>query len=140
MWFERSIFRVCYSFDGHGRKPFYIPKNAVSPNLIFAADSLGLKIGRGIFFNKVRQFRWNELIGIEKATIRISAQNTNNSNRIHEPPAIRLVFHRSIDLGRLGYKMARPDQKSSYLIAAKLFRRSLPDTFAMLKAMKDQRS
>ncbi|MDY6973182.1 MAG: hypothetical protein SV775_12750 [Thermodesulfobacteriota bacterium] len=115
-------------------------KNAVFPNLIFSADSWGLNIGRGILFNRVRQIRWSELNGIEEATIRVSAQRTNMPNVIQEIPAIKLVFHSSIDLGRLGYKMARPDQKSSYLIAAKLFRRPLPDTIAMLREMKRQYS
>ena len=115
-------------------------KNALFPNLIFSADSWGLKIGRGVLFNKVRQIRWSELIRVEEATIRTSVQRTNASNLIQELPAVKLVFHSSIDLGRLGYKMARPDQKSSYLIAAKLFRRPLPDTVAALTEMKGQYS
>ena len=115
-------------------------KNAVFLNLIFAADSLGLKFGRGVLFNKVRQIRWSELIAIEEAIIRISVQRMNASNLIQKLPAIKLVFHSSIDLGRLGYKMARPDQKNSYLIAAKLFRRPLPDTIAALREMKEQYS
>ena len=115
-------------------------KNAVFPNLIFGADSWGLKIGRGVLLNKVRQIRWTELIGIEEAIIRISIQRTNAPSLIQELPAVKLVFHSSIDLGHLGYKMARPDEKSSYLIAAKLFRRPLPDTIAALREMKEQYS
>lgn len=123
-----------------GMAALMLLKNAIFPNLIFAADSLGLKIGKGVLFNKVRQIRWDELIGIEEATIKTSVQRTKEPSRIRELPAIRLVFHSSIDLGRMGYKMAHPDKKSSYLIAAKLFRRSLPDTFEMLRRMKEQYS
>ncbi len=54
-----------------------------------------------------------------------------------ELPAMRLVFDKSTDLGRLGYEQARPDQKSNYLIAAKLFRRPLPDAIAILREMKE---
>jgi hypothetical protein len=121
-----------------GMAAFMTLKNAVFPNLIFAADSSGLKIGRGFLFNKVRQIRWSELIRIEEATIRILVQRTHKPNLTHELPAVKLVFHSSMDLGRLGYKMARPDQKSSYLIAAKLFCRSLPDAIAMLREMKEK--
>ena len=119
---------------------FVTLKNAVFPNLIFAADSLGLKFGRGVLFNKVRKIRWSELNGIEVATIRISVQRTDKTRVMQELPAIKLVFHSSIDLGRLGYKMAHPYQKSSYLIAAKLFRRSMPDTLAILRKMKEKYS
>jgi hypothetical protein len=121
-----------------GMVAFMTLNNAVFPKLIFAADSRGLKIGRGILFNKVRQIRWSELLGIEEAIIRISAQGSNRPNRIRELPAVKLVFHSSIDLGRLGYKLARPAQKNSYLIAARLFRRPLADTIAILKEMKEQ--
>ncbi|MFQ5481084.1 MAG: hypothetical protein ACE5DW_07375, partial [Thermodesulfobacteriota bacterium] len=41
-------------------------KNTFSPGLIFAADSWGLKVRHGLFFNKVRQLRWSELVGIEE--------------------------------------------------------------------------
>lgn len=119
---------------------FITIKNAVSPNLIFSADSWGLKIGRGVLFSKVHQLRWSELIGIEEAIIKISVQRSNRSNLIQELPAIKLVFHSSIDLGRLGYKMARPDKKSSYLIAAKLFRMPLPNAIEILREMKEQYS
>jgi len=55
-----------------------------------------------------------------------------------ELPAIRLIFDEYTDLGRLGYKLARPDQKNNYLIAAKLFRKPLPDSIATLREMKEQ--
>ncbi len=128
------------AFGISGFTALFTLKNAISPNLIFAAGSRGLRIGRGVLFNRVRQIRWSELNGIEEAIIRISVQRTNMPNLIQELPAIKLVFHSSIDLGRLGYKMARPNQKSRYLIAAKLFRRPLPDTIAMLREMKKQYS
>lgn len=124
------------AFGISGFTALFTLKNAIFPNLIFAADSRGLKIGRGVLFNRVRQIRWSELVGIEEGTIRISIQRKYMPTLQKELPAMRLVFDESIDLGRLGYKQARPDQKSNYLIAAKLFRRPLPDTIAILREMK----
>ncbi len=77
-------------------------KNTIFPNLIFAADSRGLSIGRGVFFNRVRHIRWNELVRIEEGTIRILIRRTNVPNLHKELPAMRLVFDKSTDLGHLG--------------------------------------
>ena len=129
------------AFGISGFTALFTLKNAISPNLIFAADSRGLRIGRGVLFNRVRHIRWNELVRIEEGIIRILIQRVNmtNSLKLHkELPAMRLVFDESTDLGRLGYGQAHPDQKSNYLIAAKLFRRPLPDTIALLREMKER--
>ena len=112
-------------------------KNAVSPNLIFAANRNGLRIGRGVLFNKIREIHWGVLKGIEEGTMITTIRRQNGPNVHREIPAVRLVFDESIDLGRLGYEQARPDQKNNFLIAAKLFRRPLTDTLTTLKAMKN---
>jgi len=113
-------------------------KNAVFPNLIFAADSRGLRIGRGVLINRIRQIRWSALVRIEESTIRISIRRNNGPNLHRELPATKLVFDESTDLGHLGYEQARPDQKSNYLVAARLFRRPLPDIIAILREMKER--
>ncbi len=126
------------AFGISGFTALFTLKNAILPNLIFAADSRGFRIGRGVLFNKVRQIRWSELVGIEEGTIKILVQRKDMPSLQKELPAMRLVFDETTDLGRLGYQQARPDQKSNYLIAAKLFRRPLPDTIAILREMKER--
>ncbi len=125
------------AFGISGFTALYTLKNAISPNLIFAADSRGLRIGRGVFVNKVRQIRWNKLKGIEEGTMKILIQGRDRI-RHEELPAVKFVFDEFTDLGCLGYKQARPDKKSNYLIAARLFRRPLPDTIATLREMRER--
>ncbi len=128
----------CIAFGITGFIALYTFKNAISPNLIFAADSRGLRVGRGVLFNRVRQIRWRELVGIEEGIIINLVQRKDLPTIRQELPAIKLVFDKSIDLGSLGYKLARPEQKSNYLIAARLFRKPLTDTIASLRDMKER--
>ena len=113
-------------------------KNSVFPCLIFSADSPGIKIGRGIFINKIHFVAWDKLVRIEEGTIEITIHNQDRPNLHKEIPAMKLVFDESIDLGNVGYDRACPEEKSNYLIAAKLFRRPLPDTIADMMEMKER--
>jgi hypothetical protein len=112
-------------------------KNAVFPNLIFEADISGIKIGRGLIINKIHHIPWRNLNKIEESTIRITGNSANSGHmRPREVPALKLLFDDSVDLGRLGYKMARPKERKSYLIAKTILDKPLPETIDILKKMK----
>ena len=45
-------------------------KNTVFPSVIFVANSSGIKIGRGIFINRLRHIPWERLTKIDEGIIK----------------------------------------------------------------------
>ena len=114
-------------------------KNAIAPNLIFAADAKGIQLGRGLLINKVHKVNWEQLVRIEEGTIELS-HHLRNPEMVGRPkriPAAKLTFDRTVKLGSVGYTVAHPRNQRTYLIAAHLFHKSLPEVIAHLKGLKD---
>jgi hypothetical protein len=115
-------------------------KNTLFPKLIFVADIRGITIGRGLFINRLQQIPWQRLSRIEEGIIKIGVGGSSGSNRprLKEVPAVKLVFDEYVDIGRLGYKMARPSKRRNYLIAGSILRQPLTEAIATLKKMKER--
>ena len=129
---------IWLAFAGSGFAALMCLKNAVVPNLIFEADISGIKIGRGLIINRLHCIPWRNLTKIEEGTIKITGEKASGRLYTREVPAVKLVFDESIDLGRLGYKMARPKNRRTFLIAKSILRQPLPETLATLSKMKER--
>lgn len=124
------------SFAGAAISAFICLKKAVFPSLIFQANSSGIKIGRGLIFNRLYHIHWRNLTKIEEGTIKVSVKKSSGRRRMKKMPAVKLVFDESVKLGHLGYRKARPSKRRNFLIARDALRQPLPETIATLKKMK----
>ena len=108
-------------------------KQLVLPNLIFAADYSGVRIGSGVVFSRVREVPWRSVLAISEGRVRYSKQKGVGSTY---RPAVKLKFDNSVDLGRSGYSTAYPSSRTEYVIAEKHFSTSLAETIEILAEMK----
>lgn len=110
-------------------------KTALFPSLMFAWDTSGVKIGRGVFVNRIITVAWAHVLDIKETKMQITVKRNNRSVE-KWVPALSVVVDESIDLGTRGFNYACPATRHDYRIAEKRFRRPLAEVVQTLKEMK----
>ena len=109
-------------------------KAVISPGLIFAADNLGVKIGKGVFINSIQSIPWSSVTIITEGEIRV--RSTSRGEKVSTLPAIKIIFNEAIDLGDIGFEFARPESKHNFFIASTLFDSPINTAIAELSDLK----
>ncbi|MBE9503541.1 MAG: hypothetical protein IME96_05140 [Proteobacteria bacterium] len=109
-------------------------KAMISPSLIFAADTLGIKIGKGVFINRIQSIPWSSVNIITEGEIRV--RSTSRGEKVSTLPAIKIIFNETIDLGDIGTEFARPESKHNFIIASTLFDSPIDTAIAELSYLK----
>ena len=111
-------------------------KTALFPSLMFSWDTSGVKIGRGVFVNRVISVPWAHVLDVTESKMTVTVNRHDRTSTEKQVPAVRVTVDDSIDLGHSGFNYARPTTRHDYRIAEKRFRRPLAEVVQTLKEMK----
>ena len=114
-------------------------KTVVCPSIILAADKTGVSIGRGIIINHLQRVPWSKLNSVEEGVIVVTHKSSQSGHvRRHEYPALKLVFDESVDLGRSGYKMAHPEDRTTFLVSSTILSQPLEELIAKMSELQER--
>ena len=73
-------FLECILFALFGFGLLWCVKTAVFPSLMFAWDTSGVRIGRGVFVNRIITVAWAHVLDIKETKMQVTVQRSNRTS------------------------------------------------------------